>query len=85
MVIEKGEKEWSTQGKAKENISPKSLPGKVRRADLHEFLTLVGIKAWSFKGKGLGSNRAQRALLYSWRKKTDIVLAGTYSDFKKSK
>ena len=38
LLKEKGEGEWSAQDIHKENIFPKPLAGKTRRADFREFL-----------------------------------------------
>lgn len=49
LVAEKGERERSTEGYAKENTSPKPLSRKMREADFYEFLQPVGLKGWSFR------------------------------------
>ena len=41
---EKGERERSTQKRAKEKVSPKPMAWKMRGAEYHEFLQPVGLK-----------------------------------------
>ena len=67
LVAEKG-KRGAPRGMHKENISPKPLAGKMRGADLGEFLKQVGLQDWSFRGQGLGRVRTLRALHCTWEK-----------------
>lgn len=50
VVMEKGKrKRGAHKGTYKENVSPKLLAWKLRRAEFHEFCKPVGLKSWHFK------------------------------------
>ena len=58
----------------KENISPKPLAWKMRRAEFHEFLQPMGLKAWSFEGQqaSLGQSLEGTALLLERRQVNNL-------------
>lgn len=66
-------RERSAQGQAQEHF-PKSLSGKTRRAEYHEFLQQPeGLKGWSFRGRQAGTwpSPEGAALLLEQRRAND--------------